>query len=184
MSIHNDTSTTPQRTRYGLLQGLSILSLGLFARGTISLGRLLAAPGGIVHPGHSPSREDASRDRRGSAPLGPPQLRWRRVALQPPEVLRENLVWNSFAHVPDGVFSCISWNTRGLLGPLASSQCSRELKHAYLTGFTRNNDVICFQETHGKDESFQAIQIFVAHFGLFGTFTPNNANAGVSSILI
>ena len=57
-------------------------------------------------------------------------------------------------------------------------------KQAYLTRLARNNDVLCFQETHGKDELLQAIQVLVPQFRMFGASTPNNVNAGRSAILI
>ena len=41
-----------------------------------------------------------------------------------------------------------------------------------------------FQETHGKDVFFLAVQILVSQFRLFGTFTLNNVNAGGSAVLI
>ena len=104
MSNHIDANTTLQRTQHGLLQRL--------------LGWPLAPPGGFVQPGHSLSQEDASRDRPGSAPLGPPQLRWRRDALHPPEVFRDHLAGNTCAHIPDGGLRCISWNARGSLALL------------------------------------------------------------------
>ena len=67
-------------------------------------------------------------------------------------------------------------NARGLLGSPASPQNSRERKRAYLTRLERKNDVLCLQETHG--------QVLVTQFRVFGTFTPNNLNAGGSVILI
>ena len=152
--------------------------------GPVSLGWPSVPTGGLVHPGHSPSQEDASWDRPESAPLGPPQLRWRPDALQPPEVLRDGLARNTCAHILDGGFTCTSWNTRGLLGSRASSQRSRERKHAYLTRLARNNDVICLQKTHKKDEFLQAVQVLVPQFSLFGTFMPNTVNADGSAILI
>ena len=68
--------------------------------GPVSLGWPLA--------GHFISQEDASRDHPGSAPSRPSQIRWRRDALQPPEVLRHHLARNTCAHIPDEGFRCIS----------------------------------------------------------------------------
>ena len=82
---------------------------------------LLASLGAPAHLGHSPSQEDAGRDRPGSAPLGPPQVRGRRDVLQPPEVLRDELAGSTCAHIPDEGSRCVSWNTRGLLGSPASN---------------------------------------------------------------
>ena len=151
--------------------------------GPVSLGWPLAPLGGSSPSGHSLSQEGANRDRSGNAPLNPPHLRWRRDALQPPEVQRDHLARNTCAHIRDGGLRCISWNTRGLLGSPASSQHSRERKHAYLTRLARYND-ICLQETHGKDEFLQAVQVLVPQFRLFGTLIPNNESAGGSAIFI
>ena len=149
----------------------------------MSLGWPLAPPRGLAHPGHLPSQDNASQERPGGAPLGPPRLRWRWDALQP-EVFRGNLAGSTCSHIPDGGFRCVSSNTGRLLGSPSSSQCSRERNHAYFTRLTGDNDVICLQETHGKDEFLQSIQVLVPQFRLFGTFIPSNANAGGSAILI
>ena len=47
-----------------------------------------------------------------------------------------------------------------------------------------HNNIICLQEVHGKDEFLQAIQVLAPQFRLFGTFLPNNENAGGSAICI
>ena len=136
----------------------------------------LAPSGGLAQSSHSLSQEDANGDRPENAPLGLPHLRWRRDALQPPEVQRDRLAGNTCVHIPDGGFRCITWNTKGLLGSPASWQHSRERKHIYLTRHAKDNDIICLQETHGKDEFLQAIQVLVPQFRLFGTFVPNNVS--------
>ena len=59
-----------------------------------------------------------------------------------------------------------------------------EEKHAYFTRFAKENDVICRQGIHGKDEFLQAIQVLVPQFRLFGTFIPNKKSAGGSAICI
>ena len=51
------------------------------------------------------------------------------------------------------------------MGSPTSSQLSREQKHISCTRLSENNDVICLQEVHGKDEFFQANQILVPQFG-------------------
>ena len=61
---------------------------------------------------------------------------------------------------------------------------SRERKHNYFKRLTQNNDIVCFQEIHGKDEFLQAIQVLAPRFRQYGTFTPNNANAGGSAVCI
>ena len=54
----------------------------------------------------------------------------------------------------------------------------------FLARLARNDDIICLQETHGKDEILQAVQVLFHLFQLFGTFTLNNVNAGGSAMLI
>ena len=63
-------------------------------------------------------------------------------------------------------------------------QSSRERKHIYFKRLTQNNDIVCCQEIHGKDEFLQAFQVLAPRFRLYGTFIPNNANAGGSAIRI
>ena len=47
-----------------------------------------------------------------------------------------------------------------------------------------HNNIICLQEVHGKDEFLQAIQVLGPRFRFFGTFLPDNENAGGSAICI
>ena len=47
-----------------------------------------------------------------------------------------------------------------------------------------NNNIICLQEVHGKDEFLQSIQVLFPRFRLFGTLLPDNENAGGSAICI
>ena len=76
----------------------------------------------------------------------------------------------------------MSRNTRGLLGSTASSQVSREQKQEYLKRLTVKNDVICLEETRGKDEFLQALQVLHTQFRMFGTFVTDNVNAGGSAL--
>ena len=46
------------------------------------------------------------------------------------------------------------------------------------------NNIICLQEVHGKDEFLQAIQVLAPRFRLFGTFLPDDENAGGSAMCI
>ena len=39
-------------------------------------------------------------------------------------------------------------------------------KHTYFSRGTKNNDIICNQEIHGKDEFVQAIQVLAQQFRL------------------
>ena len=48
-----------------------------------------------------------------------------------------------------------------------------------------DTNILCLQEVHGKDEYNQAIQVLAPRFRVFfGTFTPENENAGASAISI
>ena len=69
------------------------------------------------------------------------------------------------------------------LGSTASSQ-RREQKHIYLTRLAKNNDIICLQETHGKGEFRQAVQVLFPQFRFFGAFTLNNVSAGGFAIFV
>ena len=76
----------------------------------------------------SSSHEDLLDEQPGDALLAPPHLRWRSDALQPPQVQQGGVDWNSCVHIPDGGLRCVTWNTRGPIGSVSSSQISRELK--------------------------------------------------------
>ena len=47
-----------------------------------------------------------------------------------------------------------------------------------------NNNILCLQEVHGKDEYLNAIQVLAPRFRFFGTFIPGNENAGGSAFCI
>ena len=94
----------------------------------------------------------------------PPHSRWRRDALQPLQLQRDSLDRNTRVHIPDGGLRCVTWNTRGLIGSVSTSQISRELKLNYFKRLVENNNVICLQEVHGKDEFLQAIQVWAPRF--------------------
>ena len=83
-----------------------------------------------------------------------------------------------------GGLRCITWNTMGLVGSVFSRQRNREFKLKYLKRLLDNNNIICLQEVHGRDEFFQAIQVLALRFRLFGTLLPDNENAGRSAICI
>ena len=79
---------------------------------------------------------------------------------------------------------CIAWNTRGLVGSVFSKQKNREFKLKYLKRLFDANNILCLQEVHGKDEYLQAIRVLAPRFLFFGTFIPDNENAGGSAICI
>ena len=59
-----------------------------------------------------------------------------------------------------------------------------EFKLKYLTKLFDNNNILCLQEVHGKDEYLQAIQVLAPQFWFFDTFIHGNENAGGSAICI
>ena len=65
-----------------------------------------------------------------------------------------------------------------------SKQKNREFKLKYLKRVFVNNSIVCLQEVHGKDDYLQAIQVLAPRFRSFGTFFPENENAGRSAICI
>ena len=77
-------------------------------------------------------------------------------------------------------------NTRGLIGSVFSKQKKRELKLKYLKKLFNNNNIVCLQEVHGKDEYLQAIQVLAPRFRFFGTFSSflKTKNAGGSAVCI
>ena len=79
---------------------------------------------------------------------------------------------------------CVTWNTRGLVGSGFSKQKNREFKLKYLKILFDANNMLCLQEVHGKDEYLQAVQVLAPRFRFFGTFIPDNENAGKSAICI
>ena len=72
----------------------------------------------------------------------------------------------------------------GLIGSVFSKQKNREVKLKYLKKSFINNNIVCLQEVHGKDENLQAIQVLAPRFRIFGTFFPENENAGGSAVCI
>ena len=72
-------------------------------------------------------------------------------------------------HILDDGLRCVSWNRRGLIGSLASSQHSCGKKHIYLARFAKINHIICLQ-------FLQAIQVLVSQFMLYGTFIRMQAD--------
>ena len=61
-----------------------------------------------------------------------------------------------------------------------SKQKNREFKLKYLQKPFDNNNILCLQEVHGRDEYLQAIQVLAPRFRFLGTFIPGNENVGGS----
>ena len=115
----------------------------------------------------------------------PERSRWRQGTLQiQPQILQRATGWDGCGPFLSEGLRCIAWNTGGLVGSVFSRQKHRESKLIYLKKVLDHNNNICLQEVHGKDEFLQAIQVLAPQFRLFGTFLPDNENAGGSAICI
>ena len=152
--------------------------------GPMSLEWPIALPAESDQSSLSPSHEDPNDGHPEDTLPALPHLRWRRDALQPPQVQQDTAGRDTCGHFPDGGLRCVTWNTRGLVGSVLSSQRNRELKLNYFGKLIEKNNVICLQEVHGKNEFLQAIQVWAPRFRLFGTFIPGSENAGGSAICI
>ena len=119
----------------------------------------------------SSSPEDPNDEHLEGTLLAPPHSRWRPDALQPPQIQRITLDRNTLVHVPDDGLRYVTWNTRGLIGSVTSSQMSRGRTHDYFSQLIENNNIICLQEVHGKDEFLQAFQVLAPLFRLWYIYT-------------
>ena len=80
---------------------------------------------------------------RGALPAST-RSRWRQNALHaPPQVLQRIAGWDGYGPFLTGGLRCITWNTRGLIGPVFSKQKNREFKHKYLKKLFINNNIVC-----------------------------------------
>ena len=111
--------------------------------------------------------------------------RWRQWILQAqPRIVQRTTGWDGCGPFLSEGLRCITWNTWCLVGSVLSRQRNREFKLNYLIKLLDHNNIICLQEVHGKDEFLQAIQVLGPRFRLFGTFLPDNENAGGSATCI
>ena len=94
----------------------------MLASGPTSLEWPTALLAGSDQSSPSFSHEDLLNEQPGDALPAPPHLRWRSDALQPPQVQQGGVDWNSCVHIPYGGLGCVTWNTRGLIGSVSSSQ--------------------------------------------------------------
>ena len=125
------------------------------------------------------SPEVASDEQQRGALPASTRSRWRQKTLQaPPQILQRTTGWDGCGPFLSGGLRCITWNTRGLVGSVFSKQKNREFKLKYLKRLFDTNNILCLQEVHGKDEYLQAIQVLAPRFRFFGTFKPENENAG------
>ena len=112
----------------------------------------LTQPGRHVQLGHASLDEDANSDRPGSAPCGPPHQRWRRDALQPPEVPRSQLPQGHVCPPSDRRLA-----KRLMEHERASwiSQTSREQKQNYLRRLTGKTTSYASRTRMGKTSSYK-----------------------------
>ena len=78
---------------------------------------------------------------------------------------------------------CITWNIRGLVGSvlqLKEQRIQSQISQKKLL----DNNIICLQEVHGKDEFLQAIQVLAPRFRLCCTFLPDDESARGTAICI
>ena len=106
-SVHIDKGTANQRYRFDLLQDVADQVRYMLTSGA----HVTLVAGGSEHP-------------EGALPVSS-HSRWRPDALQPLQIQRGSLDRNTCVHIPDGDLRCVTWNTRGLLGSVISSQISR-----------------------------------------------------------
>ena len=113
----------------------------------------------------------------------PGRSRWRQGALQtPPRILLRTAGW-------DGCGPFLSEGLRCILGALSDlSSPGKSAENQNLLALKKKlvdrKNIICLQEVHGKDEFPQAIQVWAPEFRLFGSFLPDNENAGGPAICI
>ena len=108
--------------RFDLLQDAADQVRHMLTIGPTSLEWPTALLAGSDQSSPSSSHEDLLDEQPGDALLAPPHLRWRSDALQPPQVQQGGVDWNSCVHIPDGGLRCVTWNTRGPIGSVSSSQ--------------------------------------------------------------
>ena len=117
-----------QGYQFDLLQDAADQVRHMLTSGPISLEWPTALLAGSNKSSSSFSHGDLLDEQRGDALLAPHHLCWRSDALQPPQVQQGGVDWNTCVHIPDSGLRCVTWNTRGLIGSVSSSQISRELK--------------------------------------------------------
>ena len=76
-----------------------------------------------------------------------------------PEVLQRIADWDGCASFLTGDLRCITWNIRSIIGYI--------FKLKYLKNLFTNNNTVCLEEVHGKDEYLQAIQVLAPRFSFF-----------------
>ena len=137
--------------------------------GPMSLEWPMVAPGGFDQSSLSPSREDANDEHLENAHPAP-QLRWRRDALQPPEIQRTRVSMFLMA-----VFDVFPRLLRNLAG---TENTSTSL------GLPRTTRSSVSKKFMGKMSFSKLFRYWPPRFRLYGTFISNNVNAGGLTICI
>ena len=131
-----------------------------------------------------PPEVPSGKQQRGALPASQRSC-WRQGALHAqPQILQRTTGCDGCGPFLTEGLRCITWNTQSLVGSVFSRQRNREFKLNDLKKLLDHNNIVCLQEVHGKDEYIQAIQVLAPRFRLFGTFLPDNENAGGSAICI
>ena len=105
----------------------------------------------------SSSPEDPNNEHQEGALPASTRCRWRRDALQPPQVQYGTAGRDTCGHFSDGGLQCIAWNTRVSLDRFFPRRKT----------VSSNSSISGLQEVHGKDEFLQAIQVMVPRFRFF-----------------
>ena len=113
----------------------------------------VALPAGSDQYSPSSSHEDPGGEHPGDALPASPHLRWRRDAIQPPQVQQDGACRNTCGHFPDGGLRCVTWNTGCLIGSVFSSQRNRELKLNYFGRLTRTTKLSVSRRYTGRMHS-------------------------------
>ena len=101
---------------------------------------------------------------RGALPAST-RSRWRQNALQAPhQVLQRIRGWDGYGPFLPKVYGVLLGTPGVSLDLFSLSRKNMEFKLQYLKKLFINNNIVCLQEVHGKDEDVQAIQVLAPRF--------------------
>ena len=150
--------------------------------GPRSLARLAASPGGFDQSCLSTSWKDFNIWTPGKCSPRSPHT------CVGGEMLFNRLEYNKSGGMGTRAFPFLTALFDGFLGIREDLLDPRFLRNLpakeSTTQRTQNKDIVCLQDTRGKDEFLQAIQVLAPRFRLHGTFTPDNVNEGGSAFCI
>ena len=126
----------------------------------------------------------AGRPCRRMQHSGPSHQRCRRDALQPPEVPQPQYARDTCFIILKVVFDVHRGNQGSCWVPPPPRRPPGNRSTATSNDSLTKSDVVCVQETHGKDGFLQTPQVLRTQFRMFGTFMPDNAHAGGSGMFI